>query len=95
MRTAFAFAIAAGLLLSAVGVIFSPQLLWMTDVNAEIYAEALLYLRICMIGTMFTVIYNIGAGVLHSFARVAMWGFYLPGQILILLSNWKAGGTKQ
>lgn len=40
-------------------------------------------------------IYNIGAGALHSFARVAMWGFYLPGQILILLSNWKAGGTKQ
>ncbi|MBR0106344.1 MAG: MATE family efflux transporter, partial [Lachnospiraceae bacterium] len=66
MRTAFAFAIAAGLLLSAVGVIFSPQFLWMTDVNAEIYAEALLYLRICMIGTMFTVIYNIGAGVLRA-----------------------------
>lgn len=31
--------------------------------------------------------YNIGSGALWSFCRVAMWGFYLPGQILILLSS--------
>ena len=31
--------------------------------------------------------YHIGNGPLWSFARVAMWGFYLPWQILILLSD--------
>ncbi len=36
--------------------------------------------------------YNIGSGFLWSFARVAMWGFYLPGQVLILLSNIKNQG---
>ena len=30
--------------------------------------------------------YNIGFGSLWAFSRVAMWGFYLPGQVLILLS---------
>ena len=31
--------------------------------------------------------YQIGSGSLWHFARIAMWGFYLPGQILILLSD--------
>lgn len=30
--------------------------------------------------------YNIGKGALWEFSRIAMWGFYLPGQVLILLS---------
>ena len=30
--------------------------------------------------------YNIGRGFLWKFSRIAMWGFYLPGQVLILLS---------
>ena len=29
--------------------------------------------------------FNLGTGPFYSFARIAMWGFYLPGQILILL----------
>ena len=39
--------------------------------------------------------YHISTGALYEFARVAMWGFYLPGQMMILLSSWKAGGTKE
>lgn len=30
--------------------------------------------------------YNIGEGTLWEFSRIAMWGFYLPGQVMILLS---------
>ena len=30
--------------------------------------------------------YNIGEGALWEFSRIAMWGFYLPGQVMILLS---------
>ena len=36
--------------------------------------------------------YNIGSGSVWAFARVAMWGFYLPGQILILLSAFSNQG---
>ena len=38
-------------------------------------------------------LYHLSAGAAWEFARVAMWGFYLPGQVLILLSTWKTGGT--
>ncbi|MBR0397615.1 MAG: hypothetical protein IJI10_05020 [Eubacterium sp.] len=38
--------------------------------------------------------YNIGTGALRAFARVAMWGFYLPGQMLILLSASNKGDLK-
>lgn len=38
--------------------------------------------------------YHIGSGPLWSFARVAMWGFYLPGQVLILLSAFSNQGDR-
>ena len=36
--------------------------------------------------------YNIGTGPLRGFCSVAMWGFYLPGQVMILLSAIKNQG---
>lgn len=39
--------------------------------------------------------YHICTGGVYEFARVAMWAFYLPGQVLILLSDWKIGGTEE
>lgn len=36
--------------------------------------------------------YNIASGFLWSFARIAMWGFYLPGQVLIIISSIIAQG---
>ena len=39
--------------------------------------------------------YNIGSGAMWDFARVAMWGFYLPGQVLILASARMTGGTNE
>lgn len=38
-------------------------------------------------------LYNIASGALWQFARVAMWGFYLPGQVLILASGRDLGGN--
>ena len=39
--------------------------------------------------------YNIGEGALWEFSRIAMWGFYLPGQVMILLSAVSNGGELQ
>lgn len=38
--------------------------------------------------------YNIGTGALWNFSRIAMWGFYLPGQVFILLSAISKQGDK-
>lgn len=38
--------------------------------------------------------YNIGNGALWAFSRIAMWGFYLPGQIFILVSAISKQGDK-
>lgn len=40
-------------------------------------------------------LYHTCTGAVWEFVRVAMWAFYLPGQVLILLSSWKTGGTNE
>lgn len=66
MRVAFSFGIMLGAVLAALGVILTPQLLGMADCAEDIFGTAAQYLRIVMVGTTFTVIYNLGAGVLRA-----------------------------
>lgn len=66
IRIAFTFSFALGVFLSAIGMIFAPQLLKMAGTGNEYCLEALQYLRIYLAGVMFTVIYNNGAGVLRA-----------------------------
>jgi len=46
------------LVLTALGIVFAPQILRVLDTPPEIFDEALLYLRIMMGGLIFTVFYN-------------------------------------
>lgn len=66
VRYAFTFSIVLGILVSAFGIVLAPVLLKLTDCNEEIYAEAIVYLRIYLAGLMFTVIYNCGTGILRA-----------------------------
>lgn len=66
MRASFSFAAIFGVFLSFAGVILAPSLLHFTSVNSDIYAEAVGYLRIYLAGIMFTVIYNICAGIMRA-----------------------------
>lgn len=66
IRISFTFSVLLGVLLSALGILCAPILLRITAADASIYAAALTYLRIYLAGLMFTVIYNVGAGILRA-----------------------------
>ena len=66
VRYAFTFSIVLGVVVSALGILLAPVLLHLTGCNDEIYAEAIVYLRIYLAGLMFTVIYNCGTGILRA-----------------------------
>ena len=66
IRTAFTFSVALGIAVSALSILLAPVLLSLTGCNEEIYAEAILYLRIYLGGVMFMVIYNCGTGILRA-----------------------------
>ena len=66
IRAAFTFSVVLGVLVSALSILLAPFLLSLTGCNEEIYAEAILYLRIYLGGVMFMVIYNCGTGILRA-----------------------------
>ena len=66
VQTATAFAFLGGLFVSVLGILLSPLLLEATNVPPENYDYALSYMRIYFGGAVFTVIYNMGAGILKS-----------------------------
>mgnify|MGYP002868853041 CR=1 FL=1 len=66
IQTTVLFSVLLGIILSALGIIFTPALLEFTSCPPEVFELAVSYLRIYLIGVLFTSIYNIGAGVLRS-----------------------------
>ena len=66
IHTAIAFSLIIGVGIAAIGIIFSPGLLRIVNCPEDVYLEALQYLRIYLVGILFTAIYNVGAGVLRA-----------------------------
>jgi putative MATE family efflux protein len=52
--------------MASVGIIVSPLLLKMVDCPDDVYDEALQYLRIYLVGVLFTSMYNVASGVLRA-----------------------------
>ena len=55
----------------------SPVLLRLINTPEEIFADSVLYLRIYFIGTLFNILYNMGAGVLQAVADTRHPLYYL------------------
>ena len=66
MQAAFSFAVLLGLILSALGIVFAPNLLSLAAVKEAAWTTAVTYLRIYLAGILFTIIYNVGAGILRA-----------------------------
>lgn len=66
VHTAFAMAIAGGLLIMAFGLVMAPAMLRMLDTPEDIMAYSLRYLRIYFAGMVPSLIYNIGSGLLRA-----------------------------
>ncbi len=56
-----------GLLLTAIGLIFSAPMLRALDTPADCYNGALLYIQVYFLGTIPTFLYNMGTGILRAF----------------------------
>lgn len=66
VHTALAISMTLGLILTAAGIVFCrPLLIWMNTPEA-VMADAVLYLRIYLAGSIFNVLYNMLAGILNA-----------------------------
>lgn len=66
VHTALTFSAIMGGVMVAAGILASPLLLRVVDCPGDIFPEALVYLRIYLVGVLFTAVYNIQAGILRS-----------------------------
>lgn len=66
IHTSIALAVAAGALIMAAGLIWSPQALVWMDTPQETMRESVLYIRIYFCGMIGNLIYNMGAGILRA-----------------------------
>lgn len=66
IHTAILFAVILGLCMAAIGIVIAPLLLRIVDCPADVFPEAKDYLRIYLIGVLFTAMYNVGSGVLRA-----------------------------
>lgn len=77
IHTAYAFSIAGGLLLTVIGIVFSPSILRMMNQPEEIMAESVLYLRIYFAGMLAIFIFNIASGIFRALGNSRLPLVYL------------------
>ena len=66
LHTAYAFSILGSIVISALGIALSPQLLRWMNTPVELLADSTLYLRIYFAGILFVFIFNIGSSILRA-----------------------------
>ncbi len=66
IHTAIAFGLVAGVLLTVVGVVFTPVILQWMGTPEEVLPQSILYFRYYFCGAVFTVMYNIFVGIHHA-----------------------------
>lgn len=66
MHTTIAIAIAAGAVLTVVGIVATPILLKAMGTPQEVFDQASIYLKVYFGGILFSVVYNMSAGILNA-----------------------------
>ena len=66
IHTDVAFGLVSGIVLSVIGVAFSPAILRWMGTPAEVMTQSVSYFRFYFCGAIFTVMYNIFVGILHA-----------------------------
>lgn len=66
VHTTIAIAIAAGIIVTIAGIILAPTVLNIMNTPAEIHKDAAVYLRVYFGGMLFSVVYNLAAGILNA-----------------------------
>ena len=88
VHTSVSTALIGGLLLSVVGVIFSPAMLEMMDTPQDVLPLATVYIRIYFSGAVFTVVYNFGAAILRAVGdtKTPLYFLLISGVLKVLLN---------
>ena len=66
IHTSVMFSIISGVFMALVGQFISPLLLKAVDCPQDVFEQAIIYLRLYLIGSIFTSIYNVSSSVLRS-----------------------------
>ena len=66
VHTTVAFGLVAGIAMTVLGVLLSPQILIWMDTPESVLPQSIAYLRIYFAGSLFFVMYNIFVGILHA-----------------------------
>lgn len=77
IHTSFWFCILGGILVTFLGILFSPGILTLMHTPSDAFQDADLYLRIYFLGTLFNILYNMGAGVLQAIGDTRHPLYYL------------------
>lgn len=84
VHTTLAISIVAGAILSVIGVLTAPLILELMGTPAEVFDQASNYLRVFFAGIIFSVIYNMSAGILNAVGNSRRSLIYL---IIAAVSN--------
>ncbi len=66
IHTALLFSVLIGVGIALLGIIFTPLLLRLVNCPDDVWIESDRYLRVYLVGVLFTSVYNVGAGVLRA-----------------------------
>lgn len=66
VHTDLAFGVACGLLMTAVGVLFAPQILKLMGTPEDVFMQAVGYIRVYFAGSLTIVLYNVCMGILQA-----------------------------
>lgn len=66
IHTAIAFGLVTGILLTVLGVIFTPLILQWMGTPEEVLPQSIIYFRYYFLGAIFIIMYNIFVGILHA-----------------------------
>lgn len=102
VHTAIALAITGGFVIMIIGFLGSPYALKLMGTPKEIYKDALTFIRIYFLGTVFNVVYNMGAGILRAigdskrplyFLIISCGVNIVLDLLFVVVFNWGVGGT--
>ncbi|MSS62474.1 MATE family efflux transporter [Velocimicrobium porci] len=66
VHTSITLSIIGGLILTIVGILFAPALLRLMGTPESVMSSSVLYLKIFFLGSVFNLVYNMGAGILRA-----------------------------
>ena len=66
IHTDVAFGLVAGLLMTIIGVCFTPTILQWMGTPADVFPNSVAYLRVYFLGSLASIMYNICMGILHA-----------------------------